>query len=171
MIVFILIYASNHVIFLKLIFESFVKDEIVHRNRSKSHENSSSYFLDFHRVEPVMLLDICYFKSFFRLGIQHPCDEIFTVTRDEFGNLIVSIQNLLVQVPSVWIFEGQVATHEGKQNNSTGPNVNLRAEIPLSGNHFWSSVTWRSARCFQSFSCLVGIWKSEVHYFYLFFVV
>lgn len=57
-------------------------------------------------------------------------------------NRKIPIQYLLIQIRGIWILEWKIAAYQSKQNNSTAPNIYIRAMILFTRNHLGSGVTW-----------------------------
>lgn len=79
MIVLILVDTSDHVVFLELILQSFLQYKIIDWNGCKTDKYASRDLQNFHRVEPGVFLDVCYFVSLFRFCIQNLSDEFSAV--------------------------------------------------------------------------------------------
>lgn len=78
--------------------------------------------------------------------------------------MILTSQNLAIQLRRIFILEGKKATHHSKQNNPSTPNINHQRLVRiLALDHLGSSVAGRPTSGPQPFFGFVGIRKSKVH--------
>ena len=96
------------------------------------------------------------------LDVQNFGDQILAVSGDVVRVLEVTVHDFLVQGICVGVFEGEVAAHHGKQNNTATPDVDFCTVVLFARYHLWSGVTRRSASRFQSLFRLVRIAEAKV---------
>ena len=87
--------------------------------------------------------------SFLRFGVQDFLHKILQSWGQIGRDLVVACQDLLVQDVGVGVFEGQVATGHGVEDDTTGPDIRGLAMVFLPSNHFWGCVTGASTGCLQ----------------------
>ncbi len=95
-----------------------------------------------HLIKPPVFPNIADGVSPFGVGAEDAFKEVRTVLGDELRNLEVSLQYLLVELGGIWILEGQVPTDEGEHDDAATPDIHIRTEIPLAGNHLRSGIAW-----------------------------
>lgn len=86
-----------------------------------------------------------------------------TVRRKEPREFVVSSHDLLVQVGSLGVFEGEEAAHHCVEDDSAAPYVTLDPVVLLSCDHLWSGIAWGAAGGFEhSVGWLIQIAEAEV---------
>jgi hypothetical protein len=168
MIVLVCIYAFDCVILLEVVLDKKIQDLCIDRDLREAYENTARNFLNSDLIEPWMLSDVCDLEALLWICVQDIGDEVSGFWGYEFGYRIFSIKDLFIKVCSVRIFEREIATDHSKQNYTAAPNVNIGTKITFPCNHFWSSITRRSACRFQSFPSFVSIRETEVDYLDIF---
>ena len=118
-----------------------------------------------------MLSDIFDCEASLGVSVQNFLDQVLAGSGDEAWDQVVTVQYLFVQSISIWIFKRQVATGHSIKNDAAAPNIRIEAIVPLSSNHFWSSIARTPTCCLQSLSILIGVGEAEVDYFDVIFVV
>jgi hypothetical protein len=101
------------------------------------------------------------------IGFEDFDHEVFVGWLDKWGHIEVARQDLFVKFVRVGVFEWQITTRHGVEDDSTRPNVGAEARIPLAGNHFGRRVAGRSARCFEQLSLFISVTEAKVNYLYV----
>lgn len=91
--------------------------------------------------------------------------------RQLLGHLELAGQNFLVELGSVFVFEGQVASDHGKKDDATGPHVDARSKVGLALDHLRRGVAGTSAGRLEGVALLVSVGKAEVDQLEVVFVV
>lgn len=112
--------------------------------------------------KPLMFHNFRYRVALLGLDVQNFGDQILAVSGDVVRVLEVTVHDFLVQGICVGVFEGEVAAHHGKQNNTATPDVDFCTVVLFARYHLWSGVTRRSASRFQSLFRLVRIAEAKV---------
>lgn len=112
-----------------------------------------------------MVSDVTYGEPGFGIGVEDSSNHVFALAREELWESILSSHDFLVKVRCLWILERQISANHGVENYSTAPNVCSQSMVPLSGDHLWSCVTWRSACCLESSSRLIHVTETEINNF------
>lgn len=73
--------------------------------------------------------------SLFWVSIEDLCQKISSFIGDKLRDLVVSAEDLFVELGSFRILKGQVAANHGIQHNSGAPDVRLKTVIAFSSNH------------------------------------
>lgn len=94
--------------------------------------------------EPGMLTDLIDAVSFLRICNQYLTDQILGLLADVVSDGVLAVHYLVVELVSVRVFEGQVATQHGVQDHATRPDVDLQTVVVLACHHFRSSVAGRA---------------------------
>jgi hypothetical protein len=63
------------------------------------------------------------------------------------------------------IFKRKIPTEQCKQNHTTAPYITQIGNIPLSCNHLWCSIAWRTTCRFEKLPILKSIAETEVDNF------
>lgn len=92
-----------------------------------------------------MLADDAYRISRLRVRVQNSSHQLSSLVTYVFRYLVVTGQNFLVEFPRVWIFEREVASYHGEEDNAGGPYVHCESRVLFAGDHFGSGVAWASA--------------------------
>ena len=171
MVVLVRVDALHSVVLLEVVLSQQFKDFVVDRDLRETNKDPSCNLLDCDLVEPRVFSDICNLESLFRVRIQKVGYEIPRLWRNKFRDLVVSVEDLLVKIRRVWIFEGQVPTDQSKQDDSTAPNVNIRSMISLASNHLRSSIAGRATSSFQSLPSFISVRQPKIDYLYILLVV
>jgi len=101
------------------------------------------------------------------LGGQKPGYEIPGSLTDELRRTVVSSQDFLVQGSCVLILEGQIAAHQGKENNTTAPQVAKRWDIAVACDHLRRCVARGAACRFQQLTIPEDVAEPEVDNLYI----
>ena len=119
----------------------------IHRYRILTYDDAWVVFDILNLLVPDMVLNISYCETPDWVRIENSFDKIFAVFAYEFWNCVVSIEDLFVEHISLGIFEWQVATDHGIEDDSATPDVSRQTMVLLSSNHFWSRIAWTSTGC------------------------
>lgn len=121
--------------------------------------------------QPRMIPDLADRVSLMLIAGENVGNEVSGVFWNRFVEIVSTRNNLLVEQICLRVFEGEVATNHGKQNYSTWPNIDSQAVVFLAFYHLRGGVTGRAAGSFQLLSFLVGVGKTEINDFDVFFSV
>lgn len=130
----------------------------------EAYEYPAGDLLNAYLIKPCVLPYIRYLIPLLRICVQYVLYQVARLRRYKFGDCVVAIQDFLVQIGCIRVFEGEIAADHREENDTTAPNVNVRAEVALPCNHLWRSVARGATGCFQSFSRFVGIGEAEIDY-------
>jgi hypothetical protein len=83
-----------------------------------------------------------------RVSVQDSCQHVSSLGRYKLWYLIISTQNLLVQLRCLWILEREIAADHSIQNDAGAPDISLEAVVALPGNHLWRGIARRPAGSF-----------------------
>ena len=164
MIMFVGVDTFYSVIFLEVILDQEIQDLDIDGNLRKTDKNSTSDFLMRDLVEPRVLPNVRDLKALFWVSIKNICNEISWILWHKLRNSIISIEDFLVEICCVGVFEGKVTANHRKKDYTTAPNVHVGTQISLSSYHLRGCIARRATSGFQCLSCFVGIWKSEIDY-------
>lgn len=114
---------------------------------ASSEAESSALSLRDDLSEPFVLSNVINGKSLGWVNCQNPFNEISTFWTHKFRNAEISIQNLLIERSSIWIFERQISTDHSKENNPTAPHIHIDSFITFACNHFRSGIAGRATSC------------------------
>lgn len=129
-VVSVCLHAPHCIFLLKIVvFDEFRKKLLVPRHLLETGEQTwltgdllHSYEICFHEgVAP----DILNSESGLGVRIQNLGNEVFALGRQKLRHLVVRAHNLLVEVGSLRILKGQVASYHCVENNPRGPNICL----------------------------------------------
>lgn len=73
--------------------------------------------------------------SLARVSDEYARDHVPRLVREEVRRRVLCIQDLLVQVGGLLVFEGQVSAEHGVQDDSTAPEVTHQAIVVLASDH------------------------------------
>jgi len=137
---------------------------VVHWHRLLAWEKTlgSSIFLLF---EPWMSSNFIDAVSLLGIGVEYLGDEMSTILREEFRQLVIACQYFLVQIWCLGVFKGQKSAHHSIEHNTTAPYVWLEANIPFASYHLWRRIAWWSTRSLEllSASSWVHVAQTKVH--------
>jgi hypothetical protein len=160
---------APHCIFLLeiVVFDEFRQKLLVPRHLLETGEQSwfardllHSYEICFHEG---MTPDILNSESSLGVRIQNLGNEVFTLGRQKLRHLVVCAHYLLVEVGSLRILKGQVASHHCVENNPRGPNICLETIVAFSCYHFWRSIAGRATCRFERLTFFIEIGKTEIN--------
>lgn len=112
-----------------------------------------------------MLPNILNCKTLRRIWVEDQVYQVFGVIAQETRQLVISFQNLLVQLLRILVLKGQVAADHRVQDDTAAPYVGTEAQVPLTLDHFWRCVAWTTASCLEPLAVLVKIAEAEIDYF------
>jgi len=75
----------------------------------------------------------------------------------------LALQDFLVQLRSIGVFERKESTNQGEQNDPTTPGVNLSPNVLLASDHLRGSITRTTAGRLQSFAFAECVGEAEVN--------
>jgi hypothetical protein len=86
-------------------------------------------------LKPGMPSNISDRKTIIRISVKNLLYQIFTLITHKLRDLIVSVQDLLIQVRCLGIFKWKISTYHCEQYNSWTPNICLQTIVSLTGYH------------------------------------
>lgn len=95
---------------------------------------------------PRMLFDLISGEPFIGVYVKNLVDEISTTIGYPVRYVKLAVQDFLVKNVSVRVFERQISTDHGEQDDATAPDVYPGSVILFSGDHLRGSVAGRAAR-------------------------
>ena len=120
---------------------------------------------------PLVSADVIYQESLLRICVQHFPDQVFRCFRNYPRDQVVAVQDLLVQLACVWVFEREVTASHGIEDDTTTPNVRIETVVLFASDHFRSCVAWTSTGSFQSLPFLVHVGQTKVNNFDIILVI
>lgn len=120
---------------------------------------------------PLVLLDLLRGQTLLRICFHHLAQHVLALSRQVFGHLELSRQNLLVKLAGIFVFKRQKAREHRKQDHSRGPHINATPVVQLALDHLGSGVAWRSTSSLESLSLLVGVGQAKVNQLQILLVV
>ena len=106
---------------------------------------------------PFVCPDVLHSVPLVRISVQNLPYQILARLRNETGDEVIAIQNLLVKFTGIRIFKWQIATGHSIENNAGAPDIGIEAVVALASNHLWSGVTRTATRRFEHLSFLVHV--------------
>lgn len=94
-----------------------------------------------------MHFDFRYFNPLGRLSFQKRFNQLSTRLFNVSRRDKVRLKDLLVQFVCVRVFEGQISDRHRVKNHAQTPQICVNAEVTLSGDHLWRSITRRPTGC------------------------
>ena len=120
-------------------------------------DDDALHFYRLHLSVPLMRSDICNYEPLLWVCVQNFPDEILCCLRDYTWDQVITVQDLLVQLAGIRVFERKITASHSIQNDTTAPNIRVKAVVLLSSDHLWGSIARTSAGCFEGLSLLVHI--------------
>jgi len=171
LVVFVPIQALRRIVFLEAIALEVAKQGGLDGNLILPDDQTLTFAHRLVGLVPGVLFDLRRCQPLVRVRLQNLINEVDALWGEPFGHLKLAAQDLLVQLGSRLVFEGQVARDHGEQNDTAGPDVHARAIVLQAVDHFRRRVTGRSARCLQHLVLLVGVAEAEIDQSNVFLVV
>ena len=112
-----------------------------------------------------MLSDLIDVNSLARIRDENLSDHVSGLIGQKVWQIIISVQNLLVEVRSFLILVGEISTEHGVEDYTTTPEVAHETVVPLSSNHLWGCIARTTAGCFECIALLVEVTQAEVNNF------
>jgi hypothetical protein len=112
---------------------------------------------------PFVLPDIIDFVPLLRISTENTFQQISRFFGDKPRDLKVTLQNFLIQVCCVGIFERKISTDQGEHDDTTGPYISIQSLIPKTSNHLRGSIARTATCCLESLTLLVSVGKSEIY--------
>jgi hypothetical protein len=106
--------ALDGIVLLKVVLDEELEDLHIDRDLRQADEDATGDLLNCDLVEPGMLPDVRDLKTLLWVRVQDVRYEVPRICRYEFWDGILPIQDLLVKVSCVRVFEGQVAADHSK---------------------------------------------------------
>lgn len=88
-------------------------------------------------VVPGVALQIFNFETPGRVRHQEVPNDFFAGLVYVARHDVVRFKDLLVELVSVWVFEGKVPHSHRVRYNAQTPQVGVQAQVPLPSDHFW----------------------------------
>ena len=111
---------------------------------------------------PFVVLDLSYSIPLRWVSIQNFLDQIFAGFRNETWNQKVTVQDFLVELACVGVFERKVATCHGVQDDAAAPNVRVETLVSFTCDHFRSGIAWTATCSFEHFTLLIHVGEAKV---------
>jgi hypothetical protein len=108
--------------------------------------------------EPWMAPNLHQSISFLGVHVQDLLDQVSGRIGDEIRNAIIAIQNLLIKLICIWVFEWQIAAEHREENDSARPNVDLEPNVLLASDHLRGCIARTSTGCLK---CFMG-WRVQI---------
>jgi len=86
-------------------------------------------------LEPGVAADLVDREPRVWVGIEYLAEEVRALRGEKFGYLVVSSEDLLVEVRCLGVLEGQVPADHGKEDYAAAPNVTFEPSVTLSCYH------------------------------------
>lgn len=101
-------------------------------------------------------------------SVRRVCNEnfgnhVFRLLRQEVRKGILGVQDFLVEIRRLLVFERQITAQHRVKHDATTPKIAHQPVVLLSGYHLGSGIAWASAGCPQGLSLLIQVTKTEVN--------
>ena len=110
-----------------------------------------------------MLLDLISGQPLVRVGLQDFIDEVDALRGQALRHLKLTAEDFLVQLGRGFVFKGQVARDHREKNDTAGPDIDARAIVLQSVDHFGCCVAGRSTCRLKQLSLFVLVAQSEIY--------
>lgn len=139
-------------------------DVAVDRNVVLAYDDPT-FLLWLDLIVPGVVSDIFNGKALSGVRIKDHGDQVLGIVRKKAGHLVVCLEDLLVQLFGVLIFEWQVSADHCVQDYSAAPDVSSKSQVLLALDHLWCSVARTAASCLEAFSLVVKVAQAKVDNF------
>lgn len=112
--------------------------------------------------EPLVRLDLGCRQPVVGVRFHDPAQHVLAVGREVTRHLELATQDFLVELARVLVLKGEKASEHREEDDAAGPDVDLRAEVPLTFNHFGRRVARTAARCLELHALFVRVGETEV---------
>jgi len=139
--------------------------ELFDHRHSVFANHNALHFYGLHLSIPLVSANVSDHESLLWVSVEDLSDEVFSRLRDDTWDQVIAVQDLLVELACVWVFERKVPTSHGVKDDTTAPNIRVKAMVLLTGDHFWSGIARTSTSSFESLSLLIHVRKTKINNF------
>ena len=136
----------------------------VHVNRDGILANVDSQILsNFHLLVPRMGTDALDGQSLLWVSAKNFPDQVLASIAHKLRYLVLSIQDLVIQLIGLRVFERKETTYHSIDDNSTAPHIRRQAIVLLASHHFWSCIA-RTATCgLQKLTWFIRVTQTKIN--------
>jgi len=137
--------------------------ELFDHRHSVFANHDTLHFSGLHLSVPLVGANVSHHESLLRVSVQHLPDQVLGRLGDDAWDQVVAVQNLLVELACIGVFEGEIPASHGVEDDTTAPNIRVKAMVLLTGDHLRSSIARTSTSGLKGLSLLVHVRKTKIN--------